>query len=380
MSTHYHIDDYYSLREETKLVNRFLCQFGNSKCFKNNLFNNIDKHFTQPEHEDKSVSDQKLIEKILEKLPCGVLVINSLGTIEVINKQANEILGKNLLGKNWNKSIKDLFTPQFDDGHEVTLWNKNKISIFTAPICENKKQLLVISDHTKTRKLQDELSKYKRLAGFGNLMSEISHQVKTPIGTSIIMLSNLKMLLRGEKEMGYVEEINQQLIDLNNYINDMLYYIKNGSITKSTVSTSLFIEECTQSLLSLENNISIKTNFRNSALLIECNKTLLINAIINVLNNSIEAHSSVDEIEIVFSANDKYFIIQVIDKGIGIERKNINKIFNRFFTTKSEGNGLGLGIVRAIVNSHDGDIEISSGKRKGTIVTIKLPLLLQVIK
>ena len=73
------------------------------------------------------------------------------------------------------------------------------------------------------------------------------------------------------------------------------------------------------------------------------------------------------------NTHSRYLIISFEDSGKGIEQKNIENVFNPFFTTKEEGTGLGLAICYGIINRHEGEIEVKSVPDKGTCMNIKLP-------
>ncbi len=105
---------------------------------------------------------------------------------------------------------------------------------------------------------------------------------------------------------------------------------------------------------------------------------------LNIIMNAVEAMSEnmfdclrtlIISIEkgATINANSRYLIISFEDTGKGIEQKDIENVFNPFFTTKEEGTGLGLAICYGIVKRHDGEIEIKSMPGKGTCINIKLP-------
>ena len=102
----------------------------------------------------------------------------------------------------------------------------------------------------------------------------------------------------------------------------------------------------------------------------------------NIISNAIFYGKEKGSIIINAKKDKKYIIITIKDNGIGIEKEDLPNIFNRFYRaenardTKREGTGLGLAISKWIVESHDGNIEVSSVIKKGTTFTISLPLFL----
>ena len=95
---------------------------------------------------------------------------------------------------------------------------------------------------------------------------------------------------------------------------------------------------------------------------------------INLFNNAFQSIKNKGEIEVTVLNDNHYLYISIKDNGQGIEQKNIKNIFNPFYTTKKTGLGLGLAVVKRIVELHNGKIECISKVNKGTEFKIKLPL------
>ncbi|MBN1226023.1 MAG: GHKL domain-containing protein, partial [Deltaproteobacteria bacterium] len=101
---------------------------------------------------------------------------------------------------------------------------------------------------------------------------------------------------------------------------------------------------------------------------------LLYRAFFNIFINAVQSMKNGGDITITIKEENKNYHIHIRDTGEGISKKNINKIFNPFFTTKDKGSGLGLPIVKKILEGHNGTIDIKSEVGKGTSVFITLPL------
>jgi two-component system NtrC family sensor kinase len=94
---------------------------------------------------------------------------------------------------------------------------------------------------------------------------------------------------------------------------------------------------------------------------------------LNLLRNAIEATPDKGSIDIAMLLADNFLLFRVADTGSGIPAKNLDHVFDLFYTTKPKGTGLGLAICRKIMEDHGGDITIESTEGRGTTVTIKLP-------
>ena len=123
-----------------------------------------------------------------------------------------------------------------------------------------------------------------------------------------------------------------------------------------------------------ENGYTIKQNYQNSLPEIQADAAMLYQSFLNILINAMQAMPNGGFIEITISANDKIVTINFEDEGRGISDEVIEKIWDPFFTTKEMGTGLGLGVVKNLIESHGGSIQIINGSQGGACVTVELPL------
>jgi len=103
-------------------------------------------------------------------------------------------------------------------------------------------------------------------------------------------------------------------------------------------------------------------------------KDMLYQAFLNILINAMQAMPDGGDIQISITAEDGLVRIQFLDEGQGISEEVNTKIWDPFFTTKEKGTGLGLGIVKNIVEAHNGAVRIENRPDKGIVVTVELPV------
>lgn len=236
----------------------------------------------------------------------------------------------------------------------------------------------------KKREEQEKfLIRQSKLASMGEMISLIAHQWRQPLSQINGIVLNIDIDLR--KHNIYIKNIDRHLNDiedttkyLSKTINDFLdFFIQNKIKEKFYIS-----EIITQSktLLPIPNNIKIiYTNKKDISII--GYKSELIQSILVVLNNAIYATQKnlekreIGEIVIDSYIKNNYLYILIEDSGKGIDKKDIKNIFNPYFTTKNKqhGTGLGLYILKLIVeNSMNGKVIVENGKR-GAIFTIKIP-------
>ena len=129
---------------------------------------------------------------LLTALPGGVIVLDSSGVIQEYNPAAANLLGEPLENLAWSDVIRRAFSPRSDDGHEVSLTDGRRVSISTCPLESEPGQILLLTDVTEMRRLQDRLSQHQRLAAMGEMAASLAHQIRTPLSSALLYASNLK--------------------------------------------------------------------------------------------------------------------------------------------------------------------------------------------
>jgi signal transduction histidine kinase len=116
----------------------------------------------------------------------------------------------------------------------------------------------------------------------------------------------------------------------------------------------------------------VESNLDGRSFMIEADQDLIHRVLMNLIINSIQAIPESGKIDVNISEEKGGYKIEIKDTGSGISDENLSKIFNPFFTTKEQGSGLGLPIVRKIIEGHGGSIEIESTEGAGTSVILHL--------
>jgi signal transduction histidine kinase len=226
-------------------------------------------------------------------------------------------------------------------------------------------------------RLKERLGRAERLSSLGEMAAGISHEIRNPLG---IIRSSAELLKKKVTKVDpsntipdiIVEEANR----LNNIITDFINFAKPRSpnlvpcrieevIDKNITFLSMQIEE---------NGYAINQNYQNSLPEIQADAAMLYQSFLNILINAMQAMPNGGNIEVAISSNDKIVTINFEDEGQGIPEEVIDKIWDPFFTTKEMGTGLGLGVVKNLIESHGGNIQIYNRSQGGTRVTIELPV------
>jgi len=321
---------------------------------------------------------------LLHALPGGVVVIDSEGKVQEHNPAAELLLGQPLLGLPWGSIIKRAFLPRSDDGHDISLVDGRKVNISTCPLGSEPGQILLITDVTEIRYLQDRIGQQQRLAAMGKMAASLAHQIRTPLSSALLYVAKLKrQILSDVERFDLTEKMTSRLRHLEQLIEDMLMYSREGTVGEEFFSSQTLLDELHQGLeaqLEITHTRFIKNNI-NEELIIYGNRQMLLSALSNLAMNAMQAmkeNSREDNghatIEVNVEKDDRYIFISLKDNGPGIPADLEQQIFDPFYTTRTQGTGLGLSVVKAVAKAHGGDVEYESIKNKGCTFKVILPL------
>ena len=226
-----------------------------------------------------------------------------------------------------------------------------------------------------------------RLATLGELAAGAAHEIRNPltaIRSTIQYLSKDFSADPVKSEM--VTELISEVERINKIVQGLLSFARPSDLNTSDINIEQLIN---QTLLLVTNtlrkqNVEVEFEYFTDNTTIQGDAEQLKQVFLKIILNAVEAmgknppersRTLIISIEkgTPINTHSRYLIISFEDSGKGIEQKNIENVFNPFFTTKEEGTGLGLAICYGIINRHEGEIEVKSVPDKGTCINIKLP-------
>jgi len=231
----------------------------------------------------------------------------------------------------------------------------------------------MVNELRKNKDREELTHRQERLASLGQLAAGVAHEIKNPLNAINLTIEHLNDKFINAKEqqaVGYVNTIQKEIRRLDKTVNNLLSYLRSENLVKKNTDVNILLDEIFH-LYEREitaNKISLQKNYADKCILkldAERFKTVLM----NIVSNSIQAMDQGGEIKISTSQKDQSIYIE--DSGPGIPQKNLENIFDLFYTTKSAGTGLGLPTAYKIMQEHGGSISIQSKEQQGTKVIIK---------
>lgn len=227
------------------------------------------------------------------------------------------------------------------------------------------------------QELQRQLDLAERLAALGEMVAGVAHEIRNPLGiigsTAQLLRQRLDQDPTGSRLAQIIEEEVQRL---NQTITEFLDFARPRQPQLQTCNLEAVVDR-TLSFLQPElerHQINLARDYHLDGLTVQADPELLHQAFLNIIINAIQAMPAGGRLTIATEPVDSRGVrITFQDTGEGIAPENLTRIFNPFFTTKDKGSGLGLSIVKSIIEAHQGQISIDSRTGEGARVTIVLP-------
>lgn len=345
---------------------------------------------------DYLTSERNEKEAILESLGEGVIAVDATMKITYVN-----YIGSKMLGIHRRHLLQQPFPDEFEKANELLLTrcadllrrcqSENQILTDSLSFGDGRKVYIDLIAAPKAKGsgaiivIQDKTSHYKVIEMGKDFVANASHELRTPITIIKGFAETLQDLPEMARDMlsSITEKIVRNCERMEKLIKNLLTLADIENIPESRFkecNLAALIENCTHTLLTVHPKAQVTIESREDALTIFADSDILELALMNLLDNAVKYSPPPAHIKISLNAiEDEEVEITIADSGIGIPPQDIEHIFERFYTVnkahsrKLGGAGLGLSIVKTIIEKHDGTITAESKLGEGTTFIIILP-------
>jgi signal transduction histidine kinase len=229
----------------------------------------------------------------------------------------------------------------------------------------------------KLEQAEETLRRKDRLAALGEMAAGLAHEIRNPLGvissSAQLIESQLEQPPGSQKEL--LSVIREETARLNDLVSNFLRFGRPGEPRREPHHLDALVQRAVDHLQNIAEQRQIALNFAppQRPVFIAVDADMIQQLLLNLLLNAIEASSANSQVTIETHVTPHQAEIVISDHGCGIEPEILPTIFNPFVTTKNTGTGLGLATAHNIVQSHGGDIHVSSQPGKGSRFTIQLP-------
>jgi len=220
--------------------------------------------------------------------------------------------------------------------------------------------------------LEAKLNHSERLAHLGSMVATVSHEIKSPLGivrsTAEILEKRIKKVAPGNEHLAkiIIEEttrLNTITMEFLDFARPQQAKLEPGDVNEVVKRALVFI-----SPKAAQQQIEVREELSTTPVRVSLDSELLYRAILNILVNALQAMKNGGELYVTTRKNPsgEGMEIEIKDNGMGMSDKKLEHIFKPFFTDKQKGTGLGLAITKNIIDSHNGEIRVSSAENHGT--------------
>jgi signal transduction histidine kinase len=236
----------------------------------------------------------------------------------------------------------------------------------------------IVTDLTETKALQDRIIRSERLAALGQVVAEISHEIKNPLVMIGGFARQLAQQTREEKNIEKLHIIVDEVGRLENLLKELLELYAPRTLDLENVAVDDLLQEVHDLVKAECESKKIKTELttEKEKAFIRGDRVRLKQVLLNIVKNAIEAMGQGGNLSVRSQRKEDRVEIDITDNGCGISPEEMERIFSPFYTTKQHGTGLGLSISKSIIEEHQGSsISVKSEKGKGTSFNISLPVV-----
>ncbi len=339
--------------------------------------------------------EQNEKEAILESLLEGVVAVDKKGIVRYVNFMATKMLStpkRHLLGRVFPHSEKEMKAELFEKSFRLLTLAQEKKEVITDSVCVGSSQKIYL-DLIATPKgplggavivLQDKSSDHKVLEMGKDFIANASHELRTPITIIRGFAETLQDLADISPDM--LKEITEKIVRncqrMDTLVKNLLTLadIENLSGARvAQIEVEALFEECFHMLLSVHPGISVSIQASQEKITILGDTDLLELALMNLLENAVKYSPPPAQVKVCIEEKGEDVEVKIADRGIGIPPEEIPYIFERFYTVNKAhsrrlgGAGLGLSIVKTIIEKHEGTIRVESAVGEGTTFILLFP-------
>jgi PAS domain S-box-containing protein len=362
--------------------------------------------FVEPEdvgHYLQVLSREKgFLETIFNTILEGVIVTDPQDRIIYLNKTACSFFGMDgaeHIGRKLGEAIPGLDLKSVASSGdvlsrdlEVFYPQRRFLNFYVTPLMSDEKELsrrslvgraIILRDITEAQREREQTIESERFSAVTLLAAGVAHEIGNPLNSLDIQLQLLerklrKATLKGEEKLDLSESVaiaRGEVRRLDQIISQFLKAVRPAPMERHPADFNKLILETVQFLRTEIENRGIKVELFPATNLpsVSLDSDQMRQALYNVIRNSFQAMGNKGNLRVITGSDDSHVWVSICDTGGGITASEIDKIFQPYYSTKEDGNGLGLHVVQRIVRAHGGEIILESADGKGLIFTIRLP-------
>jgi PAS domain S-box-containing protein len=364
----------------------------------------VGRDITERKHMEEVRAASLYVRNLIEASLDPLVTIRPDGRITYVNKATELVTGfsrDQLIGSDFSdyftdpekarRGYEEVFEKGFVKDYGLAIRDKSgKVTdvLYNATVYRDERGevqgvFAAARDITERKRMEARLAQSQRLAAIGSTAAMVGHDLRNPLQALAGMVYLLKKHYEGipveykktakfdvtetlhmmEKSLGYMNKI---ISDLQNYaapLQPELLDVSTGQLLKESLST-----------IAIPPHVKVSVTVDKGAETLSADPDLVKRVFMNLAMNAVQAMPQGGELKITAHKNDEEELISFQDTGVGISREALPKLFEPLFTTKAQGQGLGLAVCKRVMEAHGGTITVDSRVGKGSTFTAMLPI------
>ncbi|MDP8207340.1 MAG: ATP-binding protein [Candidatus Electryonea clarkiae] len=285
------------------------------------------------------------------------------------------------LARTWTRPLERLALASrniAEGNYSVKVREENRQDeIGTLAVAFNRMVKGLVSSQNELERSHQQLVQSEKLAAIGELVASVVHEMRNPLSA---IKMNLRLLERkicdDPLNAEHLQLASGEVNRLESMLSDLLDYSKPLSLVITEVNLYNLTKQSFELLNEKANakNIRLVLDEYDESIVMPGDEEQLLRALINLISNAIEASEQGEDVKTgLYKTDNEQIVINVIDNGCGMNANALERMYETFYTTREEGTGLGMNIVKKIVEAHDGSIDVMSTEGSGTTVRLNFP-------
>lgn len=325
--------------------------------------------------QEKESLSQRLA-RLLDALPGGVVVLDARGRILEANPAALTLLAGPLQGEEWAVVCRRELAPTNVPGEWLVAAGDRRIAISSSRIGAQEGEILLLQDITEAYRLQEQLQRHQRLSSMGEMVAGLAHQLRTPLAAALLYTSHLRGDLAPADRERFADKALARLHSLERLIKEMLIFVRGGKAVQEAVPVAALLADV-QHVMEPQmqaHGLDFRIEDHSGGASLLGGREALAGALLNLLANAMQACTGGGRVTLAAAPDGAdWLVFRVADSGRGMSPEVQQRLFEPFFTTRTDGTGLGLAIVREVAQMHGGEVGVSSTEGVGSEFRVRLP-------
>lgn len=327
------------------------------------------------QYQEKAALTERL-SLLLDALPAGVVVLDDAGGVVQINPAASRFLGGVKVGAGWTAIEAAALEPGDTPGEFLA--GDRRLAIAVTPLDSAGGRIVLLNDITEAQLLKTRVERNQRLAAMGEMAAQLAHQLRTPLAAALLYAGNLENPdLSAASSLAIAQKTVARLKHIEQLIQNMLLFTRGEALGNERFSVEELMEELAQNFepLAHSRGVHFAVTDTSDGALLTGKRESIVGALTSMLENALQALEGCESGNIVLSAKREgnMLAFSVRDNGRGMDKLTASRLFEPFYTTRSDGTGLGLAIARGVARVHGGGIDVVSSLGAGAEFTLSLP-------